>query len=212
MNKYEDLYGAFNRHPKPETFEGCPCCIEKKEIDLLLSKNLHSLSADELSNYASSVFLTVGSKKDYFYFFPRILELSLEDKLDWPSPEVVFRSIVDSGWNSWKSAEKEIVLKLFKSKFTELVKTTSEGSDIDEWLCAISHIQKDLGEYLLIFEENASNETYNDFIEWNMDCFTKGKLDKGFGEDCPEQKKQVVDWLHNDKSAAYLFSQYGMKI
>ena len=61
----EGLYSAFADVPKPSGIEGCPCCIERKNTDVLLAKPLRTLAPDELSNYAASAFLTIGSSTDH---------------------------------------------------------------------------------------------------------------------------------------------------
>lgn len=55
------LYTAFADVPKPRRINGCPCCIEKRNISVLLSVPLLELTPDDLSAYAASAFLTVGT-------------------------------------------------------------------------------------------------------------------------------------------------------
>src|SRR5882762_1635090 len=85
----EALYAAFSDAPKPMIIEGCPCCIERKDVDVLLTTPLRQITPDQLTNYAASVFLTVGSIEDFLYLLPRILEISACDPSWWPDPEVI---------------------------------------------------------------------------------------------------------------------------
>lgn len=66
----EKLYRAFAAVPRPRHIDGCPCCIDRKEVGVLLGKPLRSVTPGELSAYASSAFLTVGDAADYLYFLP----------------------------------------------------------------------------------------------------------------------------------------------
>ena len=50
----EALYPAFAAVRRPRVIVGCPCCIEDKEIAVLLMRPLRELSPEELSSYASS--------------------------------------------------------------------------------------------------------------------------------------------------------------
>ncbi len=209
MNEYEILFTLFSKYEKPRAFPTCECCINTDEMKRLLSINLKQLSAEDLSEYASSVFLTVGSKRDFQYFFPRIFQLALEQKFDWPDQAIVFRAINISGWNSWNTEERNVVINLTRLKFKSLLKG-GDGSQIDELLCAISHIEKDLSHYLTGLK-NSSGAAFNSFIDWNANSYTKGKL-SGFWEDSPEQAKQVMSWMRNDRASTFLFSKYGMKI
>lgn len=92
------LYAAFAAVRRPTGIVGCPCCIEDKQIAVLLSRPLRELSAEELSSYASSVFLTVGDEEEFRYFVPRILEISATDPGWWPDPEVGRRRRVGDGF------------------------------------------------------------------------------------------------------------------
>lgn len=97
----EGVYAAFRDVPKPRSIDGCPCCIEKKNIGALLSKPLRDLTPGDLTHYAASAFLTVGETADYLYFLPRILEILILDPAWYPEPEIVARAIHTAGYHSW---------------------------------------------------------------------------------------------------------------
>ena len=98
-NAIDAVYAAFAHVRKPKRIEGCPCCIDEKAVDVLLSKRLREITPSELSAYASSVFLTVGSENDYRYLLPRILEISAFEPWWWPDIEVVGRSLSSANWS-----------------------------------------------------------------------------------------------------------------
>lgn len=125
----ESIYAAFSSVPKPKSIDGCRCCIEDKQVATLLAKPLRELSAEELSSYASSVFLTVGSEADYRYFLPRILEILVSDQTWWPDPEVALRTLALAEWSKWPDAEKRSILRLFEAHFDQLIaKATDTNS------------------------------------------------------------------------------------
>ncbi|HEY4248453.1 MAG TPA: hypothetical protein VGM64_16520 [Lacunisphaera sp.] len=103
----ENVYAVFASVPRPRKIEGCPCCIEDKEVDVLLAKPLREISPQELSSYASSVFLTVGCEEDFHYFLPRILEITVTDPGWWPHIEVTGRALGTAQWLKWPDAEKK---------------------------------------------------------------------------------------------------------
>jgi hypothetical protein len=47
-NSIDVLYRAFDDVAKPRHVDGCPCCIEKKEIEVLLSTPLREIPPDAL--------------------------------------------------------------------------------------------------------------------------------------------------------------------
>src|SRR5690348_15560227 len=105
----EGVYEAFRDVPRPKSVEGSSCCIDEKGISVLLSKPLRELSPDDLTHYASSVFLTVGAVEDFLYFLPRILEILATESGWWPDPEVVTRAIHTSGFHSWPNSHRRAV-------------------------------------------------------------------------------------------------------
>ena len=107
----EQLDLAFSTIAKPQHIDGCPCCIDKKEIVVLLAKSLRTITPKELSPYASSAFLTVGERTDYLYFLPRILEISATDTSWWPDPEVTGRAIRSSNTDLWNEAQLSCLKK-----------------------------------------------------------------------------------------------------
>src|ERR1700728_4060562 len=123
----ENVYAAFKDIPKPQFVDGCPCCIDQKGISILLTKPLRELSPDDLTHYAASVFLTVGSVEDFFYFLPRILEMLVLEPNWWPSPEVVARALDNSKFHNWPVRKSEAVSKYFDAVIVELSDKENSG-------------------------------------------------------------------------------------
>ncbi len=146
----QDLYSVFRCAP-PTTIDGCPCCIEKKQINKLLRTPLYELKSSHLGAYASCLFLTVGDVSDFRYFLPRIFEIaSLED--EYPSPEIVLGKLNLAKWNKWRPKEMEATHQFMNSwlKFRiarEALDTYFYANDIDELVCGIALTGADLGKY-----------------------------------------------------------------
>src|SRR6185312_771726 len=138
------VYDAFSDFPKPTTVDGCPCCIDKTGISVLLSKPLRDLSPNDLTHYASSVLLTVGAVEDFLYFLPRILEILACEPSWWPDPEVVSRAIHTSGFHSWTNSHRNSVLRYFEEVIHELLATEGSGFELDSWICALGRLHIDL--------------------------------------------------------------------
>jgi hypothetical protein len=212
MSTFESLYTSFNMYTKPKQVNSCECCCDDEEIKVLLSKKLKDISADEISHYASSVFLTVGSKKDFLYFFPRIFELCLSDQFNWPDPEVVFNAISNADFETWSDNQKKLVITLAKNKFISLLKTDEDGSEMEQWLCAIARTEPEISYYLDLLECVGNIDALHKFVDWNSDCISSKKLANRFWVDCPEQEEEVIAWLRQGKPSEYLFEMYGMRM
>jgi len=157
------------------------------EKSTLLTKPLRKLSADELSGYAADAFFTVGEVSDFKYFLPRILELSVRDEFQWPDAEVVTRKLWLADWLDWPKEEHSVVSDLLKAKLATLLEDpNTNGSQIDEWVCAFGRCLRDPTSFLEPLLEPQHADKLLAFIDQNGSLFTKNKLDNAFWEDARE--------------------------
>lgn len=203
----EAIYVAF-RVPKPLKIEGCPCCIEGKETDVLLSKPLRSLTDGDLTSYASSVFLTVGCLNDFLYLLPRILEILVESDGWWPSVEVIARAITNGDFVHWPEARKKAVITFFDQVLKTLVEQGGSGFDLDAWICALGNLRLDLLPYLSLIRENP--QLLITFYEVNSSPLQHGKLANGFWDNVPEEENRVVNWFKSDDTRDKIAIAYGL--
>jgi hypothetical protein len=204
----EVVYEAFRDVPRPTSVDGCPCCIGRKGISILLSKPLRDLSPDDLTHYAASAFLTVGSVEDYLYFLPRILEI-LASKHDWwPDPEVVTRAVHTAGYRSWPHPRRKALTQYFEEVIGDLLGTEGSGFEIDSWICALGRLHVELGPFLTCIAANSSRLI--EFYEVNSQRLVDGRLANGFWDDAPEGQKQVVDWFRSAETQKLIEAHYGL--
>jgi hypothetical protein len=104
----EELYRQFAA-PTPSVIEGCPCCIEKRGVDVLLSTPLRALSGLALRPYVFCVFLTFGSTRDFRYLLPRIFEISLVDRRNSNGAEIVLGKLRRAAWRQWPQGERDAI-------------------------------------------------------------------------------------------------------
>ena len=97
----EQLYAVFGNVPVPRQIDACPCCLLDTEVAVLLTTPLRDLTPEQLTSYASSVTMTVGSVDDFRYFLPRILEIVATERSWWPDVEVVFGILHRAKWQQW---------------------------------------------------------------------------------------------------------------
>jgi hypothetical protein len=206
QDSIEHLYRAFEKIPRPQQIDGCPCCIEDKEICNLLSKGLRALTPDELASYASSAFLTVGDVDDYLYFLPRILEITATDPSWWPTAEVTGRAIQDANPDSWTGSQRSALNQFLESVIDSAIKSGDYAS-LDVWMCAIARMGFDVRPYLMqIAESPAAVLAY---FEHNVRSLARNTLSNGFWKPpCPGHDV-IVNWFFSPEIAKIPFDAYG---
>jgi len=207
-NAIEGMYEAFADVPRPTTIDGCPCCVDGKDISVLLSKPLRELSPGELSAYASAVFLTVGAVEDFLYFLPRILEILALEAGWWPDPEIVGRAIITSAFTTWPARRQQAILHYFHETIAACLTDDDAPSDRDSWICTIGRAGVDLAPFLE--RVSADGSRLIEYYENNSKSLVKGRLANAFWDDCPEPEKQVVDWFQSAAIQGLIQREYGL--
>lgn len=125
----EAVYRTFEMRP-PSAIEGCPCCIDTRGTDVLLTTPLRQISGQALWRYVSGAFLTVGDKRDFQYLLPRILDVSVSDPANANNPEIVLGKFSLAEWRSW-TADKQFVVEVFIHAWFEraLASDLAEGNE-----------------------------------------------------------------------------------
>ncbi len=202
----ERLYRAFAAVPKPEHIDGCPCCIRRKEIGILLRKALRAITPNELASYASSAFLTVGEVADYLYFLPRILEITATDPSWWPDPEVTGRAIRTANPETWTSSQRTALNDFLEAVLATVIET-GDYYRLDGWICAIARMGFDIRPYLA--QVAACPAAVLDYFEANANSLPRNKLASAFWElPCPGHDA-IVDWFFSPEIARIPFEAYG---
>lgn len=203
----EGVYSAFRDIRKPPSVSGCPCCIEQKEIGILLTKPLRDLSPDDLKNYAFRALVTVGKVDDYLYFLPRILEILVTEPDWWPSPEVVTRGIHTAGFHTWPESRRQTLERYFDEVVSELLGRKNSGREIDSWICALGRLHANLAPFLARIAANGPRLI--EFFEANSEAMlAHGRLGSGFWEDAPDEHRQVLEWFRSPEIQKIIWEQY----
>ena len=128
----EAVYDAF-ASPTPPIIEGCPCCISTRGVDVLLSTPLRKLTGQQLWQYVSGAYLTVGSDLDFRYLLPRILEISVSDPGNANDPEIVIGKLARAQWRSWSAKEQRVIEEFLDAWFEWSLARDLQGVD-DGWI------------------------------------------------------------------------------
>lgn len=203
ISAVDGLYAAFKRKPPPR-IDGCPCCIDKHDIDGLISTPLRAVTERQLSSYATSLFLTVGGLGDFKYFLPRIFEVSATDSSWWPDIEIVLGKLALAEWRMWPADEQRAVQAFLDAWFEAVARTATPPDDgtyysgsIDELVCGLGRSGVALGPYLtrLLDYPLALAELYHS----NAEALTNDRLSDAFWEDAdPAAMAEVVAFLRSD--------------
>lgn len=181
----EALYAAFADVPKPALIEGCPCCYEEKQVDVLLATPWREISPDLMARYAFSAFKTIGSEADYLYFLPRILEISCTVRAWWPEVEITGQAMAETKPHAWRRDRRLALENLLTAKISQCLALPAEEADwnadeLSAWLCAADHMGLDLVPLLSLIENcpAAMVALYSHHAE----KLEKGRLDNAFWE------------------------------
>ena len=144
VQSIENLYRGFSAQTPP-VIQGCPCCINTRNVDVLLSTPLRELSGDQLWRYITGAYLTVGGDRDFRYLLPRIFELAALSSFEVPDTEIVLGKLAHARWENWQGNEKEAVIsyiaKWFAVSLEQDLLQSEEGwidGQTDSLLCGIA--------------------------------------------------------------------------
>lgn len=202
------LYASFASARRPVRIEACPCCVDEKSLCTLLGKELRAITPDEMSSYASAVFLTVGAIEDFHYFLPRILEILATEPGWWPDPEVVGRALGTYGWDQFQSREQESLAAFFDVVVDGFISTPDvDGHRLDSWLCCSSYIIPNWEKYLDCVEH--TTRALLGLYEWHATALARGRLTNGFWADSPK-KDVFTQWLMKLVQTGAVNAAYGL--
>jgi hypothetical protein len=192
QNAIEEVYAEF-RGPKPRAIEGCPCCKDPKKVCHLLSKDLRQLTSHDLSNYAASLFLTMGDEGDFDYFLPRLLDIATAEDW-WPSPPILLEKLKLAHWQSWPERRRAVVKRVIDVWYAECLDGDHEGTDIDELLCGIARAGLPLDEYLDVLSKRP--EDLHAFFDIHAPTYIRrGRLSTHVWKDNPVGELAVLDFF-----------------
>lgn len=196
-NAVEALYREFAA-PPPAVIEGCPCCVETRGVDVLLTTPLRALTGQALWRYVSGVFHTIGSVRDFRYFLPRILEIAVTDPGSSNMPETVLGKLGLADWRSWPRSERAAIEALLDvwldcALARDLIDADAffVGQETEAVLCGAARAGLTLDPYLTRLREPGAAPVLADL---------KARFPErpsGFWEDAPEGFEALSAFIAN---------------
>jgi hypothetical protein len=189
----ETIYGLFGA-PTPRVIEGCPCCISKRGVDVLLTTPRRDLTGKMLWSYVSGTFLTVGGERDFRYLLPRILELAICDPGSLPDVEIVLGKLRLARWAAWPESERRAIDGLIDLWFDHALardllyaEDGQPGSDAESVLCGAARAGLDLSHMIARLMEPTAETVRADIAERNSEAWARGAPSKlSFWADAPD--------------------------
>ncbi len=189
------LYRQF-AGPPPAQIEGCPCCIGKRHVDVLLATPLRELTGQALWGYVSGLFYTVGSVADFRYLLPRILDVSANDLGDANNPEIVLRKLKLAKWQKWSEADQTVVRNVLDAWFEQALCADLAdadqgyiGWDAEAVLCGAALAGLDVGPWLRRLQAADVAPVLADMRQ------RRPKSLSGFWEDAPDAYREFEAML-----------------
>ncbi|MBA3525719.1 MAG: hypothetical protein M3438_09435 [Pseudomonadota bacterium] len=196
----EVVYQAFVG-PVPASIEGCPCCIDTRGVDVLISTPLRQISGDALWQYVSGVFYTVGSGCDFRYLLPRILEVDIHEPGNSNDPEIVLTKLGLANWLSWTECESRAIEGVVDAWFElALARDVAEadgdwiGHEAESVLCGASRAGFSLQRWLIRLHQPDAAPVLTDLKERYPDELS------AFWEEVPEGFKEFATILSQGQS------------
>ena len=209
------VYAAFAA-PTPRVIAGCPCCLDTRKTDILLSKPLRELSESDLARYGAGVFYTVGGVQDFRYLLPPMLELVARNPGCYPSAEIVVGKLKLSGWTTWRPAERQALMTFLDAWFDQVLAETrdtlaepdawgNDSAEVEALLCGLARAEGDISPWLerLLLPEWIA--VLRNFAHSSVKTKADGPvMASGFWEDCPDQAREVLAFLDRAEVRALL--------
>ncbi|MCK6544187.1 hypothetical protein L6Q79_16080 [bacterium] len=196
------LYAIFEKYPLKYIEGGNSRSEEMLANQLLQSKELRSLSVDDLSFFVGHSITTFGGIDDWKHFCPRIIENLVIAQDDFHEKAVVLNRLRLGNWEQWPHDERNALDSFFKSNWIHqnLQLPNDDGEIIDSWLVAYSKIYDSLDWYLkkwVELEQIASQINLAIWVNRNAQrILEKNKMKDLFWD--KEIGKSVIDFIKSE--------------
>jgi hypothetical protein len=200
------LYETFQIYPLDRKMEACPCCHEPDVGEVLLSKKLVELTAQDLSQYANDALQLWGGTEDFKHFLPRTFEILAECELEWPwratafvDAEIVISKLRHGAWEKWPTHERAAVREFLHAMWRALIASEPTAEDepkVGEWLCVLSQAETDLSPYFTEWLQDGSPAANVNLARTLLTGAWTPQWNPFWGEEQAQaQLRQVEEWI-----------------
>jgi len=203
MGLIKELYAAFADVPKPSQLKGCQlgCCMPKEDENTLLGQTLKHSDPELLYHYIMDAIWTVGTKQDFKYYIPRLLELGLTEKEYSEGgnfisfPETFGKKLALADFDDWSDEKQSTVDDaIFHIMTEEALK--KDFFSFEGWMVAICHISLDKKRYLDFLDSEDGAEARDSFLVTHRDTYKHGRMKGPFWDELDVENTTVIyNWL-----------------
>lgn len=204
MQLIDELYKAFANVPKATLSDGCMlgCCMTKEDRETVLQDPLRTANSEILWFYPSDAIWTVGTKLDFKYFVPRLLDLGLRpyhrdgaQQNFFAFPVTFGKKLNLANFNSWTEAQRKVVSDAIFEIFRSVV-LGDDFYDIDSWIIVTCYIAIDKERFFTLLDSPEGAKARNYFLlSVRGEYSSEGISGPHWDELNTEQIKDVYLWL-----------------
>ena len=195
-----ELYRVFAPYRSSGHPIGCPCCVKAGDVNVLFSRPLERLSADDLWRFSRKVLTTWGDVRDFKHFLPRMLELPVEDFAAPVDCDGIFLKLALANWREWPAVERGAVDGYIQAIWRRCITDEACVFHLDGWLCSFGIARSELEPFLRDWEQcrwSPGYEKMRSFIDDNtVALIRKRTLSGGFWN--ADSATQIAEWLLSD--------------
>lgn len=194
LNRLYSEFSAANR--RPGSIEFCECCISADEINVLCTQLVRELSERDLERYSWSAPIAIGTAKDFLYFLPRLLELSLDGVSSLYFLEGLMERFREQAAARITPEQRAALDDFFRQAILNCCRKPDRAYLIADWFTASAIAGYDVSKSF------ANVEAYPDALSCYHSACTGDYPDRVlwpitdvFWPHAEEQRKKVVRWL-----------------
>lgn len=206
----QQLYLTFANYSPKAPMDACPCgCISDNDKLKLFSKDLKSLTKDDISRYAFKAMSTWGDVGDFKHFLPRIFELMSTTGID-TDTFVILKKLDDGNWNDWPTTEQDAIRNFLVAWWNNL--THSKYADLGTELIPIHKALGTIDPLLHNWIIKVEDESFRNYVEFMFDNFNNLKGGKSFKDIGQLSQQRLFAFLtENSKKLEEGFFYYELK-
>lgn len=174
----QQLYLTFGKYSPKAPMNACPCgCISDDDKLKLLSKDLKTITTDDISKYAFKAMSTWGDLEDFKHFLPRIFELMSTTGID-TDTFVILKKLDDGDWSAWPAIEQDVIREFLIAWWCNL--TNKRFANLDSDLISIQNALGTIDTLLDHWTINVQDESFRNYVEFMFDNFNALKEGHSF--------------------------------
>lgn len=201
----ERLYQVFALH-RASLRCYCTCCVTPEDNQRLLSKRLRELSANDLWYYLQMAMTTWGEVEDFKHFLPRIIEVVVDDGMDFGVFEVVPK-LAYAEWSQWPEQEQAAVLSAFDELWLRAINTESCTGTF-EFIDQMKELVPSVRRWLDVWTEQKNFRARYHLAEFANEaislCNPDGSCRNCYWLGHEPQWREVIEWLRQPVLQDYL--------